>query len=127
MQLSFEYDRAYIPAFPVLDFRVSATRNGRQQTLRGLIDSGSDITQIPLPVLRAIEARDVDDRWVRDASGLRVPVTIYVVQLQIGSVILPSVEVVGRTGLNETIIGQDVLNQFIVTLNGLANVTEIRD
>jgi len=127
MQLSFEYDRAYFPAFPVLDFTISATMDGRQQMMSGLIDSGSDITQIPLPVLQAIGARDVDDRWVRDASGLRVPVTIYVVQLQIGSSALPSVEVVGRTGSSETIIGRDVLNQFIVTLNGLANVTEIRD
>ena len=127
MQLSFEYDRAYFPAFPVLDFTISTTMDGRQQTMSGLIDSGSDITQIPLPVLQEIGARDVDDRWVRDASGLRVPVTIYVVQLQIGSSVLPSVEVAGRTGSNETIIGRDVLNQFIVTLNGLANVTEIRD
>ena len=64
---------------------------------------------------------------MRDASGLRVPVTIYVVQLQIGSSVLPGVEVVGRTGSNETIVRRDMLNQFIVTLNGLANVTEIRD
>ena len=127
MQLSFEYNRAYFPAFPILDLTISATLNGRQQTLQGLIDSGSDITQIPLSVLQTIEARDVDDRWIQDASGLRVPVAIYVVQLQIGSFILPSLEVVGRTGSIETIIGRDVLNQFIVTLNGLANVTEVRD
>ena len=61
MRLSFDYDRTYFPAFPVLDFTISATRDGRQQTIQGLIDSGSDITQIPLPVLRAIGARDVDD------------------------------------------------------------------
>lgn len=127
MQLSFEYNQAYIPAFPVLDLTISATMGGQQQTIQGLIDSGSDITQIPLSILQAIEARDVDDRWVQDASGLRVPVAIYMVQLQIGSVVLPSIEVVGRIGLNETIIGRDMLNQFIVTLNGLANVTEIRD
>ncbi len=127
MRLSFEYDRAYLPAFPVLNFTVSRVGNGRQQTLQGLIGSGSDITQIPLPVLRAIGARDVDDRWVRDASGLRVPVTIFMVQLRIGTTVLPSMEVVGRTGFNETIIGRDVLNQFIVTLNGLANITEIQD
>ncbi|VAW33176.1 hypothetical protein MNBD_CHLOROFLEXI01-5384 [hydrothermal vent metagenome] len=127
MQLSFEYNRVYLPAFPVLDLTISATMGGRQQTTQGLIDFGSDITQIPLPILRTIEARDVDDRWVRDASGLRVPVAIYVVQLQIGSSVLPSIEVVGRTGSNETIVGRDVLNQYIVTLNGLANVTKIQD
>jgi len=127
MQISFEYDRTYIPPFPIVDFTVSAMKDGPRQTIQGLIDSGSDITQIPLSVLRAIGARDVDDRWVRDASGLRIPVAIYMVQLQIGVSVLPGVEVVGRTGSNETIVGRDVLNQFIVTLNGLANVTEIQD
>ncbi len=76
MHLSLEYDRAYFPAFPVLDFTIWAAGDGRKKTLRGLIDSGSDITQIPLNVLQEIEAREIDDRWVRDASGLRYPVTI---------------------------------------------------
>ena len=115
------------PAFPVLEFAISNARSERQQTVQGLIDFGSDITQIPSSILRTIGAREIDDRWIRDASGLRYPVTIYMVQLQIGSVILPSIEVVGRTGTNEVIIGRDVLNQFIVTLNGLAHVTEIHD
>ena len=127
MQFSFEYDRDYMPAFPVIDFTISAGKNGRQQTIQGLIDSGSDVTQIPLPILRAIKARETDDRWVRDVSGLRYPVPIYMVQLQIGEFILPSMEVVGRSGTNEVIVGRDVLNQFIVTLNGLANITEIQD
>jgi predicted aspartyl protease len=127
MQLSFDYDLTYSPSFPIVEFTIAATTNGRQQTIQGLVDSGSDITQIPYSVLQAIGARDVDDRWVRDASGLRVPVAIYVVQIQIGSSVLPSIEVVNRTGSTETIIGRDVLNQFIVTLNGLANITEIRD
>ena len=64
---------------------------------------------------------------MRPDYGTQYPVTIYIVQLQIGSIILTSMEVVGRVGSNETIVGRDVLNQFIITLNGLANVTEISD
>ena len=37
------------------------------------------------------------------------------------------VEVIGRQGVDEIVIGRDVLNQLIVTLNGLAHVTEISD
>ena len=59
--------------------------------------------------------------------GRRGADAAFFVQLQIGSSVLPSVEVVGRTGSDETIVGRDVLNQFVVTLNGLANATEIRD
>lgn len=127
MQLLFEYNRAYFPAFPTIEFTISSISAGQQQSVQGLIDSGSDVTQIPLSVLRAIAARDVDDRWVQDVSGLRYPVTTYIVQLQIGSIILPGIEVVGRKGTDEVIVGRDVLNQFVVTLNGLAYVTEIHD
>ncbi len=127
MRLSFEYDHTYFPAFPVLDFTISAGKNGRSQPLQGLIDSGSDVTQIPIYILRTIKAREVDDRWVRDASGLRYPVPIYMVQLQIGDFILYGIEVVGRRSTNEILVGRDVLNQFVVTLNGLANVTEIQN
>lgn len=122
MQLSFEYDRHYFPAFPILEFTVAGAEPSQQQSLSGLIDSGSDVTQIPLPILKKIGARDIDDRWVRDVSGLRYPVTMFMVQLQIGTLILPGMQVVGRTGLTEVIIGRDVLNQLIVTLNGLAHI-----
>lgn len=127
MHLSFEYDHSYFPAFPVLDFTILSGKNGRLHPLQGLIDSGSDVTQIPISILQMIKAREVDDRWVRDASGLRYPVPIYMVQLQIGDSILHGIEVVGRSGTNEILVGRDVLNQFVVTLNGLANMTEIRD
>lgn len=127
MQLSFEYDRSYFPAFPVLELTISNASSGSEQTIQGLIDSGSDVTQIPASILKTINAREIDDRWIRDASGLRYPVNIYMIQLKIGSITLPTLEVVGRNGTNEIIIGRDVLNQFIVTLNGLAHVTEIHD
>jgi hypothetical protein len=127
MFLSFEYDRTYFPAFPVLEMTVIATATGEQQTMAGLIDSGSDATQFPQRILQTIGAREIDSRWVQDLSGIRHLAPIYGVQLQIGSVILPGIEVIGRAGMNEVIVGRDVLNQLIVTLNGLAHIAEIRD
>jgi hypothetical protein len=37
------------------------------------------------------------------------------------------IQVVGDTEGEEAILGRDVLNQLIVTLNGLASVVEISD
>lgn len=127
MRTSFEYDRSYYPAFPGLDLTITSTETGRQQSVWGLIDSGSDATQIPLRILRSIGARKLDQRWAKDLSGLRYLVTIYSVQLTIDSLVLYGVEAIGREGTNEVIVGRDVLNQLIVTLNGLASVTEISD
>ncbi len=125
MNISFEYDRNYFPSFPVMEMVVIATGTGQSQAVTGLIDSGSDATQIPLHILQAIDARDIDDRWVRDYYGTRRQIPIYAVQLQIGSIILYGMEVIGREGTDEVLVGRDVLNQLNVKLNGLANITEI--
>ena len=127
MILSFDYDRNYFPAFPVVEMGVVATAGGQKQTVVGLIDSGSDATQIPQQILLAIGAREIDRRWVRDLYGIRHPAPIYGVQIEIGDFLLPGIEVIGRPGIDEIIVGRDVLNQLIVTLNGLAHVAEVRD
>lgn len=127
MNVSFEYSRQYMPAFPVLEMRVVGQDPARGQTVTGLIDSGSDATQLPLAILRSIGARQTDRRWVRDLAGVRYGVSVYAVRIQIGDLTTPLLEVVGREGIDEIIVGRDVLNQFIVTLNGLAFVTDISD
>lgn len=127
MQISFDYDSSYLPAFPVADITIRSTRTEQEITVTGLIDSGADATQIPLNTLQAIGARKLDDRWVRDLSNVRFLAPIYSVQIIIGSVVLYGIEVIGRSQATEIIIGRDVLNQLIVTLNGLANTTEIGD
>lgn len=127
MKVSFEYDRTYFPAFPGLELTVISTKTSRQQTVWGLIDSGSDATQIPLSLLQAIGARKLDQRWARDLSGIRYHVTMYSVQLVIGPIDLYGVEVIGRKFTDEVLLGRDVLNQLVVTLNGLAYVSEISD
>jgi hypothetical protein len=125
MRLSYEYDRSYWPAFPVLELTITGAEIELQRTVQGLIDSGSDATQIPASMLRSIGARETDQRWVRDLSGIRYPVEMYTVQIAIGSLVLPGMEVVGRERTNEIIIGRDVLNQMVVTMNDLAHVTEL--
>lgn len=127
MNLSFDYDRQYSPAFPVLEMRVTGSDPKLGREIIGLIDSGSDATQLPLDILRSVGARRIDRRWVRDLSGVRYGVAVYAVQLQIGAVVMTAFEVIGREGIDEVIVGRDVLNQFIVTLNGLAHVTEVSD
>jgi ABC-type hemin transport system ATPase subunit len=127
MHISFDYDTTYFPAFPYLEMTVSGKWGSQGRVLNGLIDSGSDATQIPARILRQIGADKLDERWVRDLSGIRHRVTLYKVWIQIGPFELYGVEVVGREGISEIIVGRDVLNQLIVTLNGLAQITEISD
>lgn len=58
-------------------------------------------------------------------SGQPVPVALYFVTVQIDNFNLPGIKAVASRSGNETIIGRDVLNHLIVTLDGIAGQTEI--
>jgi hypothetical protein len=52
---------------------------------------------------------------------------LYVVSFRLGDFNQSVMRVAGSKEYDETILGGDVLNQLIVTLNGLASVVEISD
>lgn len=64
---------------------------------------------------------------MRDASGLSYVVDMYETALRVGGFTVPKVYAVADRQNGEMILGRDVLNYFVVTLNGLAQTTEISD
>lgn len=128
MSVSFSYDETYPgPALPVLELAIAGGDASRVQTIHGLVDSGADATLIPLAVLSAAGVRKIDEAWARTVSGERYPVSVFVATITIGAYILDAVELLANDRTDEVIIGRDVLNQLIVTLNGPATIVEISD
>jgi predicted aspartyl protease len=129
MVFTYEYDTKYAgPAMPVAEIQVArADYFDNPFVLRALIDSGADATMIPIRHLKRIKAKKVDERRVRDTSGLSYPVDIYAVSITVGPFKHPAIEVVGNLQSEDTILGRDILNHLIVTLNGLAYIAEISD
>lgn len=119
---SFLYDTGYNPSAPVLTMRLSARR---ELELTALIDSGADATMIPINFLHQIGAEYVRTQRMRGITEASRRVNLYSVVLQISIHRLPSIRVVGSAAGTEVILGRDVLNHLIITLNGLAGVTEI--
>ncbi|MCX6044961.1 MAG: hypothetical protein NT075_07595 [Chloroflexi bacterium] len=118
---TYEYDFTYAgPALPIIDITVLSLRNNSSIMRRALVDSGADATILTLRDLNYLKARKVDTMQMRGISGFSQSVDIYTVSLQIGFFKLPKVYAVADRQNGETIVGRDVLNQFIVTLNGLA-------
>lgn len=62
---------------------------------------------------------------MRGIAGKPVPVELYFVTVQIDQFNLPGIKAVASRSSNEAIIGRDVLNHLIVTLDGIAGQTEI--
>jgi predicted aspartyl protease len=127
MIVSFDYDIDYNgPALPVVEAILQNPVTEEGVTIeRVLVDSGADGTIVPLRFLKEIHARRVDTVNMRPLRGPVYRVDVYEVELRIGSFRVPKAQVVADPQNEGMILGRNVLNQFIVTLNGLASVVEI--
>ncbi|MEM7539500.1 MAG: retroviral-like aspartic protease family protein [Chloroflexota bacterium] len=123
---SFDYNSEYFPSAPTVEVEIFAPETPENTlTLTALVDSGSDGTIIPLKILKQIGAEVIDTLTVRGIHNIGVVTSTYRTSLRIGEFTINRVAVVSSTQTNEILLGRDVLNHFIVTLNGLAGVTEI--
>lgn len=124
---TFEYDVTYAPSMPVAEIQIGKPGSAPALNLHAIIDSGADATIVPIQWLRQIRARRSEKAWMSTAAAARRLVDLYVISLRIGSYEQRALSVIGSFDLEETIVGRDVLNHLIVTLNGLAGVTEIAE
>lgn len=126
MTYSHEYSSAYYPSAPVAKISVCDTQKQKPKpSMIALLDSGADATMIPLNVLEAIEAEYLERRQVRGVSGFAYPVDTYLVTVQIATYTIYGIKAVAIGSREQAIVGRDVLNQLVVTLNGLAGIVEI--
>lgn len=124
--ISFEYDRSYAPPMPVAQIRVKNLEDpDKIVVLEAIIDSGADTTFIPLRVLQELGIRQpVREAFLHGIGGFSYPVNVYMLKIEIGPHEFFGTRVVGDEQ-NRTILGRNVINQLLVTLNGLAHTLEI--
>ena len=120
-----DYSSDYQPPIPMIEIVVSRRAGQDELTLKAIVDSGADATMIPTPYLQQLKARKRHTAWLSGTAGGRYEASIYTVVIQIGSHQPMYVDVVGSERHDEVIVGRDVLNQLIVTLNGLAYTVEV--
>ncbi len=122
---TFDYDTAFDPAFPVVEVELRGLGLDNGAMLTALVDSGADGTLVPLNILQQIGI--AQSGWVRmkGIGGISRRIPVYLLQLSIGSLSIGTIRVGGDRLNEQMILGRNVLNQMIVTLNGLANIVEI--
>lgn len=102
-------------------------RNAAEIVVAALVDSGSDGTLVPTHLLEAIGAKPVGPAAVRGLWGGSQFVNIYLVKFYIGPHQFFAVRVAGVQSEDECILGRNVLNQLVITHNGLAGMIEIAE
>ncbi len=126
MIYTYEYDNAYFgPAMPIVEIEINAVGEQDRLVLRALVDSGADATMIPIRHLQRIGAKIVDRRQMRGSANISYWIDVYAIGLKVGPYDHSTLEVIGNRQGDDIIVGRDILNQMIVTLNGLANVVEL--
>jgi hypothetical protein len=122
---SYDYDRSYNPSIPIVEIKIGQPWTTPLLPLTALVDSGADGSIIPLQYLRQVGARRERKSWITGITGVRTQIDIYTVALSFGPFVFDDIEVAAGKRNDEIIVGRDLLNQFIVTLDGLASVVEI--
>jgi predicted aspartyl protease len=102
---------------------VTATDSGI--SLRALADSGADATILPPAVLQNAQVDQVGRARMRWGSHQSQTYDVYLATIAIGPCEIYGVRVLADPTGSEPILGRDVLNQMVVTLNGLAHIVEV--
>lgn len=123
--MSYPYNTQYFPPFPELEVILSLPGEGRIGPLPMQIDTGADNTIIPIKYLEQLGMHPVDYAFLCSQWGERRLVDIYLLDIQIGQLTLPNIEVVGDNISRETILGRNVLNELILLLDGPSELTDI--
>lgn len=123
---TYTYSREYQPAMPVVEVKLG--RGGESvpyEAHLALVDSGADGTLVPIDLLEQVGARQVGTARIRGIVGQSQEADIFLVSLRVGPHALNAVRVVAGAEGDEIVLGRNILNHLVVTLNGLASTVEI--
>ena len=128
IQYSRDYDNVYSPAIPVADIVLVNPYTGeKSSTFTAIIDSGADGSIMPSSILKFSELDEARRIRMVGVGGVSQIMNRYWVNIEIGKASVRGIMVMADKSNNEAIIGRDVLNQLVVKLDGLAQITEISD
>ncbi|MBI1295683.1 hypothetical protein GC175_12085 [bacterium] len=122
------YSSQYFPPAPIIPVHIgTADSSGRMGPFDALVDTGADGTFVPISILEALEVPVAYSLHVRShlsSSPQRMPVfTVDIVLF--GSILLPSIDVVGDPRGDSVIVGRNVLNLGHVYLAGPKQTIEV--
>lgn len=124
--MKFAYDDNYYPPAPMVEITLGPPGEPLVVgPLRAFVDSGADATIVPYHYCQPLGLQVDDRKYLRSPWGERRVVDIYYLDIGIGTVRLPFIEVVADAEGDEVILGRSVLNKLRVLLDGPAQRIEI--
>lgn len=128
MVYTFDYDSSYPfgPALPVIELSIQPVGGTTTNVvLTAIVDSGADATIFPIHGLERADVEQVGRARMRWGSHSSQVYDVYLAAVRVGRDLIHGVRILANKENSEAVLGRDVLNQLVVTLNGPANVVEI--
>ena len=124
---TFDYETSYDPPAPFLPIAIDGYDETKQPIIvLAFVDSGADGTILPVEILQAVGAEYEDSVRLRGTAGGVQQLDRYSVRIQIQDEVIGSVSALAAPAGSEPLIGRDVLNHLVLTLNGLAGMAELQ-
>jgi predicted aspartyl protease len=126
--MNYQYNHDYFPPAPFVDVVfVTPAEPLYTSVLPAFVDSGADGTIVPIHYLEEIQALPTVEMSIRSQWGEGRSVMLYLVDVRIGNLTLPGIEVVGDEISQEIVLGRDILNRLRILLNGPKDRVEVSE
>ena len=117
------YSGAFRPPAPVLALRAGAPGAPPALALVALVDTGADLSVLPVSVVEALALPQVSTTRIQGVTGVAEKTPVHAVTLEVaGTLVLAEVVAWG----DEAIVGRDVLRRFVLELDGPRETLVVR-
>lgn len=122
----YRYSETWYPPMPVLEVRFGYPEEPLALgPYMAIVDTAADGTIVPIQLVEHLEAPFVDDVRLRSQWGEWRRARLFTVDVGIGALRFPAIEVVGDERGDEIVLGRNVLNKLRLLLDGPSSTTKV--
>ncbi len=122
----FRYDTTIKPPAAFVQVTLFDPITGLSVQKPGKLDTGASITVLPESVVTTLRLKAVSEGFVTGFDGKGSLCPLYYIAVEIAGYDIPIIEVTSAQR-SDVLLGRDILNQFILTLDGKALTFYLRD
>ncbi len=122
MRVHVAYDPHRTPPAPILPIRLGRPGAEPNVLLVALVDTGADATVIPPALAMRLDLPILAEVAVAGTGGFSQRARVHAAVVEVGGSQWP-IQVLALGG--EALVGRDLLNQWVVTLRGPAQILEV--
>lgn len=122
----YQYSSNDVPPAPVVPVEVSTVYDSNSVcNIDALIDSGADISCIPLLIINALNLIPFKEGSIIGITGQVETVGVYAVNIVFHGISFENHSVYGTSIENYLILGRDILNKLHICLDGIEGIVRV--